>query len=209
VGIALVLALAVPVVGAAMTFGEWGSRVSAPADGAEPSPYDGLGLVLGYLASTLVALVLAACLGIAALVLDVLVAIRGFELRSGRRRPPAQGAVPLLLALLGGTGIVSTPVLVVLAFFPAQVLGPGEAANAMLMVLLGLAFVVPLMCRLLMIAFSRELAVVEAPTGHRAPHRMITSDSRSASDRGPAAPVRSRPRESSGSDPSSRGSGTS
>lgn len=181
-GIALILALAVPVVGAVMTFGGWGSAVSAPADGADPSPYDGLGIVLGFVASTLVALVLAAGLGIAALVLDVLVAIRGFELCSGRGRPPARGAVQLLLALLGGTGIVSTPVLGVLLFFPAQVLGPGDAANAMLAVLLALAFVVPLMGRLLMIAFSRELSVVEAPTGHRPPHRTVSSGCRSESE---------------------------
>ncbi|WP_152351408.1 hypothetical protein [Brachybacterium subflavum] len=156
VGIALTLVLAVPVA-ATLVLDIWGDRLSGDSTG---SAYDGFDVLLGWVAVNLLALVLAALLAIAALVLDILVAVRSLELTTGRLGAVVRGGRRLLFALLGACGIVTTPVLGLLSLVPAPVLGPGTATNSMLLVLMGLAFAVPIMCRLLMIAFSHELTIL-------------------------------------------------
>lgn len=156
VGIALTLVLAVPVA-ATLVLDIWADRLSGDSTG---SAYDGFDVLLGWIAVNLLALVLAAILAIAALVLDILVAVRSLELTTGRLGAVVRGGRRLLFALLGACGIVTTPVLGLLALVPALVLAPGTATDAMLLVLTGLAFAVPIMCRLLMIASSRELAIL-------------------------------------------------
>lgn len=151
VGIALILTLAVPAV-TTVVFATWGGELSGPSTGSE---WDGLGVVLGYIGSNLVALAIAAVLAIAALVLDILMLVRTCELL--RRR--VRGAVALLLSLAAATGVLSTPVLGALSFVPAGVMpGRTEAIEAALLGLGALAYLMPLMGRLLMIGFAWDLA---------------------------------------------------
>lgn len=169
VGIALTLVLAVPLA-STITIGLWGDQLAGEPTG---NPDDGIGVFLAWLGMNLLALVLAALLAIAALVLDILVLIRSLELTTGRLGAVVRGGRRLLFALLGACGIVTTPVLGLLALVPAPVLGPGAATDSVLLVLLGLTFAAPIMCRLLMIAFSHELAIIGLAAPRQA--RQITA----------------------------------
>lgn len=154
-GIALVLSLCVPVLATTVLF-VWGEEISGPSDG---SMFHGAQVFFGWLITSLLGLTAIALLAAAALTLDILLLVRLDRLHRMRARSVA----PLGWSLLAGTGLVSTPVLVVLLFVPVWIFGPGLATNTALVVLFVMMGLLPIAGRIAQILASRRVRAPQRP----------------------------------------------
>lgn len=149
VGIALVLATTIPVF-ATVVLAQWGDALAGPPDGGM---FHGADVFFGWLVTNIVALGLIALLAIAALTLDILMLVLLDRLRT----LGARSVAPLGWSLLAGTGIVSTPILVVLLFVPVWIFGPGLATTVALWLLLALMALLPIAGRIAQIITARRV----------------------------------------------------
>ncbi len=138
VGTALLLFLAVPVL-TTIGFARWGEEISGSSDA---SMFHGGELVAAWLVTNVLALLGIGVLGVVALVLDIVMLVKLHGLRTAGVATTITR--PLLIALLAGTALITTPAGLVLMLLPSIVLGPGTGTDTVLVVLAILMFLVPL-----------------------------------------------------------------
>ena len=138
-----------------------------PDPSAQPDMFAGMEEFLAWLAANALGAVLFLIAAITALVLDILlmVRLRDVGLAAESLGAEVQGSSPLILAVLLGTGWISTPVLGLLAFLPVQIFGPGSATNAAIAVLVVLAYALPLLGRILQARAVRRVRLRPLATG--------------------------------------------
>lgn len=149
VGIALLLSLLVPVV-AMIVMVIWGDDLAGPPS---DDMFHGAEVFFAWLGTSAVGVVLVGLFALAALVLDILMLIRLDRLRTLR----AEGVKPLAWSVLIGSGLLTTPPLVVALFVPAQIFGPGAVTYAALVVILLLMVLLPMGGRVAEILSARRL----------------------------------------------------
>lgn len=161
VGIALVLVTTIPFI-ATMVMVQWGDVLAGPYDG---NKMHGVDVFLGWFVTSVGGVLLIAAFAIAALTLDILMLVRLDRLRTiGARR-----VAPLGWSLLAGTGIISTPILVMLLFVPVWVLGPGLATTVSLWLLFALMCLLPIVGRIAQILTARRVRRPHGPPGRSGP----------------------------------------
>ncbi|WP_277050596.1 hypothetical protein [Ruania albidiflava] len=157
-GLAALLLVAVL---AGTTFGlvRVGGQLTGPSGGGM---FHGGEVFFAWAVTNALAVVGIVLLGVAALVLDIVMLTK---LRALRAAGAATAVTrPLEVAVLTGSGLVSTPVGLLLLLVPNIVLGPGAATHAVLVVLLALMLLVPIVGRIVEGVLSRRLP--RDVTGH-------------------------------------------
>ena len=170
VGGALLLLLLVPVL-TTFGFGRWGADLSGSSDG---SMFHGGEVFFAWLVANAVALLGIMVLALAALVLDISMLVK---LNTVQKAGAGRGATrPLLIAVLAGSGLLSTPIIGMLMLVPSMVFGPGRATDSALVVLLVVMFLVPMAGR-----------VAEAVGAARLPRRLAVPGAAAPAATGPVS----------------------
>ena len=158
VGLALLLLLLVPVL---TTFGftRWGDELTGPSDGAM---FHGGEVFFAWLVANAVALLGILVLAVVALVLDIMMLVKLNTLQKAGAGTAATR--PLLIAVLAGSALISTPIIGMLMLVPGMVFGPGRATDTALVVLLVVMFLVPVAGRV-----AEAVAAAQLPNRLAAP----------------------------------------
>lgn len=150
VGVGLLALLAFVAVSTYVLFTR-GEQLSGPSDG---SMFHGGEVFFAWVVGNLAAGLGIIMLALAALMLDAIVVVKLIGLRG---HVPTEAIRPLTMAMVAATGVVSTPVGVVLMVIPNIAFGPGELTNTLLIMLIVLMFLVPLGGRIAQLLCAKRL----------------------------------------------------